>query len=131
MTLSTPPTALRRAGMIPDWVYTVAGGTATVASFLYLSRSGAKKKIEAAIESARKELQRSNRDLMETQAREITTLREEVAGLRQSNAAIIQLNQKYGIAIAEKDLEITDLQRQLRVKESRILELEASLHRRH
>lgn len=92
-----------------------------------LTRSVAKKKLQAAIDAATEEIKASNKSLMESQNMELVQLRVEVGNLRQSTGTLVALNQRYVMAMADKDLEINELRQDLRIRDQRITALEVRL----
>jgi chromosome segregation ATPase len=114
---------------VPDWVQKAAVWTGGIIAYILITRSSAKRRVDEAVSAAKAELAEANRSLMESQSLELSQLHSEVSTLRSSINALTAINQRYGAAIAEKDLRIGELERDVRVRESRILQLESERHR--
>lgn len=127
MTLATPYVRTSMLELLPPWVVNVGTAAGGLIGTVLLTRSVAKRRVQEAIDNATARLEDSNRSMMDSQARELGQLRTEVGNLRNQVSGLTAINTSYVKALAEKDLQLAELQSDLRVKTERIHHLESLL----
>lgn len=109
---------------IPSWLETAALWVGGVIGAVALTRSEAKRKIDEAIAQKQRELEEVNSGTIHSQGQQLQALSTEVDSLRGMVAGLTELNQRYVKAMADKDLRIGELQRDIRIRDITIGELE-------